>query len=161
VERESSKLQEGHGFRGLIAQRCARSLNEARDDNSRKSRNRTCGFLSGIHFSGNDCRLRRSTQHSPDVYSRECEILRFFSVLDSRASRPGRAALESSWTDRCLAGSIAAIAGSCFRSCRVAKALRITEVNLHMGTYREVLVFRHLQSARSHVSERFNVDGSL
>src|SRR5579863_6928217 len=80
-------------------------------------------YLTGptlLEMSGNACRLRWSTQRSPEVYPRGCGILKFFSVVDSRAARPGRAALESSPTDRCLAESIAATADWCFRLCRVA-----------------------------------------
>jgi hypothetical protein len=46
-----------------------------------------------VHLSSNACRLRRSTQHWPEAYPQEFGILRSFSVVDSRAARPGRAAL--------------------------------------------------------------------
>jgi DNA ligase D-like protein (predicted ligase) len=73
-----------------------------------------------FYLSGYGCQLRRSMQHWPEVYPRACGILKFFSVVDSRAARLGRAALESSQTDRYLEGSIAAAADWCFRSCRAA-----------------------------------------
>jgi protein kinase-like protein len=58
----------------------------------------------------------RPTQPWPEVYPRECGILKSFSVVDSRAARPGRAALENSRTDRCLTGSIAVAADWYFRT---------------------------------------------
>src|SRR6516164_188117 len=70
---------------------------------------------------GLSCRLRRSTQHLPAVYSPESEILRSFSGVGSSAARPGRAALERWGTGRFLEGSIAATADWCSRSCRAAK----------------------------------------
>ena len=44
-------------------------------------------FLFTTHFHMPDklCRLRRSMQHSLEVYPRECEILKSFWVVDSRA----------------------------------------------------------------------------
>ncbi len=42
-----------------------------------------------LEMSGNSCRLRRSTQHLPEVYSQESEILKSFSGVDSSAARPG------------------------------------------------------------------------
>src|SRR5260370_21991386 len=67
------------------------------------------------------CRLRRSTQHLPEVYSQGSGILGSFAVVDSSAARPGRAALANSQTGQCLAGSIAVTADWCFRSYRAAR----------------------------------------
>jgi len=72
-------------------------------------------------LSGPHCRLRRSTQHSLEVYSQESGILRSFSVVDSNAARLGPAALANRQTGRCLGGSIVAVADWCFRSCRAAR----------------------------------------
>src|SRR5579863_8710010 len=104
-------------------------------------------FPPGIHFTGNGCRLRRSTQHLPAVYLQEFGILRSFSVVDSRAARPGRAALESSQRDQCLVESTAVRADCVFVRAALPRALWIAKINLHVGSYREVLVFGHLQSA--------------
>src|ERR1700733_6083627 len=67
------------------------------------------------------CQLKWSMQHSPEVYPPASGILESFWVVDSRAARLGRAALENSQPDRCLEGSIAVRADWCFRSCRVAR----------------------------------------
>src|ERR1700680_1857494 len=67
------------------------------------------------------CRLRRSTQHLLEVYSQGSGILRSFSVVDSSAARPGRAALANSQTGQCREGSIVVTADWCFRSSRAAK----------------------------------------
>jgi hypothetical protein len=69
------------------------------------------------------CQLRRSTQHLPGVYSQGSRTLRSFSVVDSGAARPGRAAPGNRRTGRCPGGSIVAAAA------------------------REGLVLGHLQSA--------------
>jgi hypothetical protein len=45
-----------------------------------------------VSFSGNGCRLRRSTQHLREVYLQEFGILRSFWVVDSRAARLGKGA---------------------------------------------------------------------
>src|SRR5580704_275177 len=42
-----------------------------------------------LHFSGKRCRLRGSTQHSPEVYSQEFGILKSFWDVDSSAAQPG------------------------------------------------------------------------
>src|SRR5260370_39649673 len=72
-------------------------------------------------LSESGCRLRRSTQHLPEVYSQGSGILGSFAVVDSSAARPGRAALGKSQTGQCLAGSIAVTADWCFRSYRAAR----------------------------------------
>ena len=105
-------------------------------------------------------RLRRSTQHLPEVYLQEYGILRSFSVVDSRAARPGRAALENNQTDRCLVGSIALRGDWCFRTCRVATGLRIQKLTCTSVVTVKSLCFA-ISSPQSHVSERFSVDGSL
>ena len=81
-----------------------------------------------FHMPDKSCRLRRSMQHSLEVYPRECEILKSFWVVDSRAARPGRAVLENSRTGRSLGGSIAARADWYFHSCRVAKSFAGSEL---------------------------------
>jgi hypothetical protein len=86
-------------------------------------------------------------QYLLEVYSRESEIPESFVNVDSSAARPGRVALESSQKGPFLAGSIAVKVGWCFRSCHAARALRIAAVDLHIRSYRKVLVFGHFQSA--------------
>src|SRR6266850_2019087 len=74
-----------------------------------------------LEMSGYRGGLNGSTQHLLEVYSQESRILGSFSVVHSSAARPGRAALASSQTGRCLGGSIAVTADWCFRSYPVAR----------------------------------------
>src|SRR6266481_900359 len=80
-----------------------------------------------LHLSSGDltpdksCRLRRSTQHSPEVYSQESRILKSFWDVDSSAAKPGRAALANTQTGRCLGESIVGAADWCFRWFRAAR----------------------------------------
>ena len=100
-----------------------------------------------VPFSGNGCRLRRSTQHLLAVYSQEFQSPAFFSGVDSGAARPGRDALASGQIGQCLAGSIAATADSCFRSSHAARDFVDRRSRPAHRGYRKLLVLGHLQSA--------------
>lgn len=119
----SGALNERYGDGGRSGfRRAASNRDLTRANNYRVCRINTRLCLP-IHFHLPDlsCRLRWSTQHWREVYSREVRIPMFFWVVDSSAARPGRAALAKIQTGRCLAESIAAGADWCFRWCRVAR----------------------------------------
>jgi hypothetical protein len=119
-------------------------------------------FVPGLHFFSYGCRLRWSSQHSPEIYPQECGILRCFWVVDSGAARPGRAAVKNSQTDGRLKGSIAVRADWHSHSCPVGTRLadrRSRRTCISGGTVKS-LCFA-ISSQRYQVSERRRVAGRL
>ena len=86
-------------------------------------------------------------QHLPGVYSLGSEIPESFLGVDSSAVRLGRAAIESSQRDPYLWEVLPQQQIRVFVRPTLPGTLWIAEVDLHIGSYRKVLVFRHLQSA--------------
>jgi hypothetical protein len=89
--------------------------------------------------------LNRSAQHFVEVYSEESQSLRSFAGVDLDADLFCPVQIEHTRKGQLSCGDIVAASGSCFRSFLAATAVRITEVNFHIRSPREGLVFGHLQ----------------
>src|SRR5580700_5413236 len=90
--------------------------------------------------------LNGSTQHFLEVYSQECENLKFVVGVDLSAALLCSDPTGNSRLGLCSSGSIVVEPVCVFVRATLPGTLRITEVDLHIRGHRKVLVFGHLQS---------------
>lgn len=95
------------------------------------------------------CGLNGSAQYLLGVHSQEFQSLRFFAGVDLDLALPCPTRIAHSWKGRFSWIGIVAARGGVFVGATLPRAVRIAEVDSHIRSYREVLVFGHLQSAIS------------